>query len=121
MAVPLGIPDTPDLEMKTGDLRPIAEAQLVDENGDGVDLTAATEVRFIMRRENGVVEVDAVATIATATTGQVQYAWTSGDTDVDEADYLAEWEVTWDDGDQETYPNDGYNLIRIREDLGGAG
>jgi hypothetical protein len=101
--------------LKAGNLLPALEATLRDDDGDAVDLTAATGVRLHMRQAfppRGVV-VDAAASVVVAASGIVSYSWQAGDTDEIGTHYL-EWEVTWAGG-VETFPKSGYDRVVIVE------
>lgn len=102
-------------EMKQGDLRPRYRVQLTSD-GNPVDLTTATGVRFLMKvGTTGALLVDGVATIVDAATGIVEYAWVAGDTDVS-GTYNIEFEVNWG-GEKQTFPSSGYFTLTINDDL----
>ena len=76
-----------------------------------VDLTGASVV-FVM---DGGARLP--ARIITASPPVVQYDWQPGDTDRAGV-RRAEFEVTYSDGSVETFPNAGYLLVSVVEDLG---
>lgn len=86
------------------------------------NLTGATSAKFIM----GTINAAGVATIKTQgamtfdadrTTGRVTYDW--GATDLDTiGEYKAEVEITWANGDKQTFPGDSYLTIKVVGDLG---
>lgn len=91
---------------------------------DGVNpqnLTGATTAKFLM----GTINAQGVSTIkvngtmtfdADRTTGKVSYDW--GNTDLDTVgEYKAEVEITWANGDKQTFPGDGYLTIIVVGDL----
>lgn len=81
-----------------------------------VDLTLASSAKFLMRVAGGAVKVNATATISDAANGEVTYTW--GATDLNTAGvYDAEIQVTWADSTVETFPNGGYNRIRVLDDI----
>lgn len=101
--------------MKTGDLRPIVEAQLGDRNGP-VNLTGAT-VLFIMKLPTASVpKVSAQCVIVDAPLGRVQYTWVGTDTDTPGA-YRSEFQVSLPGGVVVTFPNDDYVPTIIADDL----
>ena len=110
--------------MKRNDTRPIYKAQLTQTdpanpaNQIPVDLTAATQVRFLMKVNplTGTPKVNAAATVTDAVNGKVQYTWAALDTDT-AATYFVEFEVHWGT-DLQTFPSDDYLSITIKEDLG---
>lgn len=106
-----------DFVIKQGDRLPELQVTLTDSTGAAVDLAGAT-VRFHMRALNGkTTKVDAAATLVTPAEGVVSYAWMAGDTDTT-GSYNAEFEVTFGDGRNQTFPNPGYIVVRIDRKLG---
>lgn len=108
-----------DITIKKDDTRP-AIARYLTQTVDGavspVNLTTASAVKFIMKKDSNL--VTGVGSIVTAASGAVAYLWATGDTATANL-YDAEWEVKWNDGGYETFPNDGYFSIEIVADLGG--
>ncbi|SHL80854.1 hypothetical protein SAMN05444389_101453 [Paracoccus solventivorans] len=94
--------------IKRGDTAPALRYALLPET---VDLSGAS-VAFVMdglgRQPAHVIE---------ARPAVVQYDWQPGDTDRSGL-HRAEFEVTYSDGAIETWPNAGYLLVQISEDLG---
>lgn len=102
--------------LKQNDTAPSLRATLKDGSGNAIDLTNAA-VRFHMKDLAGTVKIDAAANIVSpATSGVVQYAWQSGDTDT-AGSYYAEFEVTYVDNTVESFPNDGNIGILITKEL----
>jgi len=108
-----------DFVIKKSGLLPVITATLKDANGDPVDLTGIP-VKFIMRRVNAATpKVNAAAVVdgdQVSNKGGVSYPWVGTDTDTGGV-YEAEWEGTFV-GKKMTFPNDGYNVIRITDELG---
>lgn len=106
-----------DYVTKVGDKEPAIEAVLEDANGDPKDLSNASGVSFHMKEpRSGTAKIDKAATITDAPNGVVQYSWDAED--VDEAgEFEAEFEVTWSDGDTETFPKDGFLDLNFLEPL----
>jgi hypothetical protein len=100
--------------LKRNDTKDNIKATLSNESGP-VDLTGAT-VRFLMSRRN-TLKVDRQAIIQDAVNGIVWMVFEQGDTEEVGA-FQAEFEVTFSDGRIETFPNNGYILIHIQNDLG---
>lgn len=102
--------------VKQNDTSPAMLATLQDADGNAVNVTGAT-VRFHMRAVgSATVVVDEAATIVTALDGLVRYDWQAADTDTI-GSYQAEFEVTYADATQETFPNDGYIRVEIIDDI----
>jgi hypothetical protein len=108
--------------LKQGDRRPSFVVALKDDFGEeteaAVDLTTAGTAYFNMRAANGgAVKISrGTATITSAATGVVTYAWGATDTDT-AGDYEAELEILWNDGKAETFPNDTYWDVEIVDDV----
>jgi len=106
-----------DFLIKRGDRREPIERVLRGSDGNPVDLTGAS-VRFIMKTLEGVVKVDAGATIVgTPSAGRVRYSWGATDTDT-AGPFRAEFEVTFGDGTKQTFPNKDFIAVLVVEDLG---
>ena len=102
--------------IKQNDTGPAMLATLQDANGNAINLTGAS-VRFHMRSVGGGNPVvDAAATVVTAASGIVRYNWVAADTDT-VGTYQAEFEVTYADASIETFPNDGYIVVQIIDDI----
>ncbi len=113
----------PDFSAKVGDTASAVYATLEDDTGTAVDIQAAS-VRFKMGPlSGGTLTVAANATNAQVgagtvdgSTGNVVYNWATSDLSV--ADwYRAEWEVTYSNGSIQSFPNAGFMLVAVRDDL----
>ena len=98
--------------IKRGDTSPALRFALAP---DTIDLSGAT-VNFQMRPRRSAISVDTVATIDSATPPIVSYSWSSGDT-VTAGIYEAEFRVTYADGTIETFPNNDFISVIIKEDI----
>lgn len=103
--------------VKQNDTKPAMRATLKDGDGTVINLTDAT-VRFHMRVIGATSNtVDAAATVVSpATSGVVQYSWDAADT-ATIGTYQAEFEVTYGDLSVETFPNTGYIVVEIVDDI----
>lgn len=102
--------------VKRGDLGPRIEAALVDGEGNRVNLTGISSLRFHMNDPAGDNVIDAAAAVLDAAEGVVAYEWQAGDTDHDPGDYPAEFEVM-SAGRPTTFPNDSNITVVITADL----
>lgn len=111
-----------DYYMKTNDLLPTIRDILKGPDGEHIVLTDGQDiVRFIMRSPySDTPKVDETAFIVDDEEGIVEYVWQDGDTD-EPGRFQFEWEVTWQSGERETFPNDGYGIIKISDDLDSDG
>lgn len=102
--------------IKQNDTSPAITAELRDADGQPVDLSGAS-VRFHMRKsgQNDVV-VDQSASVVDSADALVRYAWADADT-ATAGVYQAEFEVTYADQSIETFPNAGFILIEITDDI----
>lgn len=109
-----------DYSIKAHDRAPSIQATL-SVGGSPLDLSpSGTAVKFIMAPSpGGSPAVNAAAVIVDATHGIVRYDWAAGDT-AKAGNYEAEWQVTWADGREQTFPTLGYHAIAILADLDGA-
>lgn len=82
---------------------------------DGQSLTGAT-VRFHMAQADGTVVVDAAGDVYNVTEEQIVYRWNAADTATSGV-YNAEFEVTFQDGTVETFPNNEYIRVKVFPDL----
>jgi hypothetical protein len=60
---------------------------------------------------NGVVNADQINN-----KGYVSYSWGGSDLTT-EGVFLAEWEVTFLSGKKETFPNNGYDVVRVTKEI----
>lgn len=102
--------------IKQNDTSPSIRANIVDYNGEPVNITGGS-VRLHMKEVggDGTLIVKNMS-ILDAQNGLVQYDWVVGDT-ADVANYNAEIQVTYADGEIETYPNAGYFSIIVTAEL----
>lgn len=101
--------------IKQNDTLPNLEAQLVDHEGNPINLDLCG-VHFHMANFKGEVEIDRAATIVDVGSGKVMVDWQNGDTSKIGI-YKAEFEVNMPDGKTISIPNDGYFLISIISEL----
>lgn len=106
-----------DFVTKKGDEEPPIEATLEDADGNPKDLTNADSVSFHMKDpRKDTAKVDKPGSITDAANGEVRYSWDAEDVDTT-GEYEAEFEVTWSDGDTETFPKDGYLDLKVLDTL----
>jgi hypothetical protein len=107
-------------EIKRGDTAPTFDKRLREENGEPVNLTDFQEVDFHMRDDNynTIVTADTSNSVSVtlSSSGDVEYAWQSGDTDT-LGSYKAEFVVTFSDGTTQSFPRRGMYSIEITEDI----
>ena len=104
-----------NITIKRGDTRNCIKAILKDAAGTPVNLTGC-EVSFHMSPLNRPAVISRVAHIEDAAAGEIWVVWAAGETDATGV-YRAEFEVLYDDGKVETFPNDGYISVQILENL----
>jgi hypothetical protein len=103
--------------IKTNDTSPKLAVTLEDASGNAIDITGNNGVRFHMKAFGATtLKVDAPMTVTSASGGIVQYPWVGADTNT-AGTYYGEVEVTYADNTVETFPNNGYFTIIIKEDL----
>ena len=102
--------------IKTNDTSPKLAVTLEDASGNEINIAGAN-ARFHMKSfEATSLKVDAPMTITDASGGTLQYSWVNADTDT-AGTYYGEIEVTYADNTVETFPNNGYFTVIVKEDL----
>ena len=104
-----------DVTIKRGDTRNCIKAILKDVDGNPVNLTGC-EVKFHMALIHRAAMIDRAIHVENAAEGEVWVVWAPGETDT-AGMYWAEFEVMYNDGRLETFPNNGYVSIQILKDL----
>lgn len=101
-----------DCIVKSGDEGTVFRVRLAD-GAVTANLTGATVV-FTMRPLNGgpVTATGNATIVGDPLDGVVQYVWQVGDLDII-GEFIAEWEVTYAGGAQQTYPTNGYTTIEV--------
>lgn len=88
---------------------------ILKEDGTAIDLTNCT-VNFILKRGSSTI-IDRTVTINDAASGEVWVVFSK-----DELDNPGRWQgefvVTFDDGSKETFPNQGYLEVKIKDNIG---
>lgn len=103
--------------IKTNDTSPKLAVTLEDASGNAIDITGNNGVRFHMKAFGATsLKVDAPMTVTDSLSGIVQYPWIGADTNT-AGTYYGEVEVTYADNTVETFPNNSYFTIIIKEDL----
>lgn len=106
---------TPRVYYKRLDRFPSLTATIKDANGDAVDLTNATDVKFWLKNaQTGEVKINGAAAdfLNPRTSGKVKYNW--GATDLDTpGEWEAEFKLTWPTALPQTTPNDGRILVTV--------
>lgn len=104
--------------IKQNDTAPSIEAVLTDSTGRAKSLVLASQINFNMSTEDGASLINlGTGSIINAAKGIVSYPWQTGDTS-NTGIHNAEFQVTYTNGQIETFPNSGYIKVIIREELG---
>ena len=108
-----------DFYIKQHDTREPVVAICQDANGNAINLTTASTVKFNMKNGAGtlIVNDSTHTSIVTPASGIIQYQWQAADT-ATAGDYTAEFQVTFADGRILTFPNTGNFNVHITADLG---
>lgn len=108
-----------DFQIKRNDTHKKLTATLEDQDGVRDLSSGITAVKFYMKNiADGNLKVNAAATISDGANGKVEYKWQADDVDT-AGIFEAEFEVEYNTGDKETFPNgpDEYINGEILEDL----
>jgi hypothetical protein len=104
--------------IKQNDTAPSIQAVLTDSNGRAKSMVGGASVRFNMSKEDGtnVISGGIGSFIVPLSKGIVAYEWAAGDT-ADAGIYNAEFEITYTSGQVETFPNNSYIKVIVKEEL----
>lgn len=103
--------------IKSGDTRPSLEAQLLDETNTPRNLQTVDTVKFHMKNVNTQeVVVNGAGSVLSESDGKVVYEWKDGDTDTT-GQHKAEFEITYTDGETETFPNGEDINVFVERDI----
>jgi hypothetical protein len=105
------------VQIKQADTMPALKLRLKDAVGNPVNLTGATVQVAIQHYSKPDIKFNRAAHIADAATGEVWVVWQPEETQVTGL-YRIEFRVVYQDGNRETFPNDGYLLVNILERIG---
>lgn len=103
--------------IKQNDTSPSLAAILRDANGDAIDLTGATVVYSMQDKYSQILVNEQPVVITDAVNGTVRYDWQAGDT-VEVGELRGEFEVTFNNGRIQTFPNAGHITINVTKELG---
>lgn len=119
--------------LKEADTLPILEVFLLKPDGSAMDLTGFTACELHVLLSSGDTISRTMAIDPSPALGRVTYAWqasdwTSGDLTSGppiplhpgEREHRMEYEVTGPGGARLTFPNDGYDVLRVWAELGQA-
>ncbi|MGH2373009.1 MAG: hypothetical protein ACRDIC_05965 [bacterium] len=108
---------TPDAFWKQNDTSPALTEILKDGLGAVVDLTGASVKFMAWFPGDTAVKVNAAAMIVgAATLGTVRYTPIAADTNT-VGDLMVEWQVNFGGGAIETFPNSGWQKVRVMDDV----
>ena len=105
------------IKIEQDDTQPALKVILKDSAGNPVNLTGASVQVAIQHYSQPAIKFLRDAYIQDAITGEVWLVWQSEETQVTGL-YRIEFRVTYQDGNRETFPNDGYLMVNILERLG---
>lgn len=101
------------MKIKRGDTKPNLVIDIDNDQGNPVDLTAATAVHVVCR---GAAEFTNTAPSVDRPNGQVTHLWQTSQTDT-AGRILAEVVVTWPDGATQTFPANSFVAVDVVESL----
>lgn len=103
--------------IKQNDTSPSLAAILRDANGDAVDLSEATVVFSMRDKYSKVLVAEQAVVVTDGVNGTVRYDWQTGDTS-EAGELRGEFEVTFNNGSVQTFPNAGHITIKVTKELG---
>ena len=111
------MPPSKTFKIKQNDTKPPLRVTLKDSDGLPADVTGSTVVFSMRVQPTGTTKVDKQAvTLNDASAGDLQYDWTATNTNTADV-YEGEFQVTYADASVQTFPNDGYILIDVKDDV----
>ena len=107
-----------DFYIKVGNTGPDLQVELLDEDGEPIDITDYSTIKFSMRdKRTGAVIVDAVAAgEVTVNPGVIKYEWVVANTAI-AGEYEGEFEVVMRSTQIINFPNKGFISILISESI----
>lgn len=106
-----------ELEVKRNDVGIIFTDTLTADGAPLAGGIAGAEVLFILRARNATAPyLLGTATVVDSTACTVKYVTQAGELDT-AGNYRQEWQATLGTGEVYTFPSEGYNVVRILEDL----
>lgn len=106
-------------EIKKSSTQPRLAVQLVDSTGSGIDLTLGSYIYFQMSKNDNAYTplFSGLATVTGSTTGNIEYRWSSADTNRSGL-FLGEFKTVFNDTSVLILPSDHSLNIKIYEDYG---
>lgn len=105
-----------DFVLKQDDTGPDLEVQLLDEDGDYINIVGYSTLTFRMMRPDGTLKVNKTATEVNPGLGMVKYIWAVDGSDSDEnGEFYGEFHVVLGSGQKVTFPNNDWIRIYIYE------
>jgi 5-hydroxyisourate hydrolase-like protein (transthyretin family) len=106
-----------DFTIKQNDTLPDLHLQLTDSGGFPFDLRYTAGVRMrMMKRGAQYAKIGRFVTVTDDVGGRIKHVWLAGDTD-EVGVFRTEFEATDSLGRIQTYPDDGFYLIEVVDDL----
>jgi len=104
-------------QIKKDSTEPTLAVQFVDSNDSGIDLSLGSNIYFRMSTNDNLFTpvFSGLATITGSTTGNVEYRWTTDNTNRSGL-FLGEFRTTFIDGSILTLPIDNSLVIKINKD-----
>ena len=111
------MPPSKTFKIKQKDTKPPLRVTLKDSDGLPADVTGATVVFSMRVQPAGTTKGDKQSvTVNDASAGDLQYDWASANTNTADV-YEGAFQVTYADASIQTFPNDGYILIDVKDDV----
>lgn len=104
------------LTVRQGDLLPVLETTLRDDDGEPVPLTDATVWLHLYNADTRDEQLYAEAEIDGADDGRVRYTWAPSDTDT-VGPFNAAWEVVYPDGRRLVFDDPDPPTVEVVDDL----
>lgn len=110
--------------LKRGDTLPVLEVVLVNPDGSVHDLTGSTDWKLHVKLDNGQTFSRTMTKVGADVDGKLSYGWQAADWTASPplavGTHRMEYEVVGAGTARMTFPNDGYDILRVTQDLGDA-
>ena len=108
-------------QIKKDSTDPNLAVQFTDATGSAIDLTNGSNIYFRMSTNDNLYTpvFSGLATVTGSTTGEVEYRWSTADTNRSGL-FLGEFRTTFSDSSILTLPSDNSLVIKINKDYDGS-
>lgn len=104
------------LTYTAGDSEPSFEVQVLDRNGQPLDLTSAVSVEFRAKLTTGATLITRSGSFTDRANGRVKFTWATTDLET-VGIYSIQVRVTWATGRWSSHPNNTYDALVLQREV----